>query len=223
MVKNVVYFFFIFMFFTSTVEAQKGIHGFLPKDTVLNINYVFYLHGRIVEEAEDVQEIISPQFGKYDYIAILDSLGNHGRNLVISEKRPALTEPLAYARKVSAQIDTLLKRGVSPSKITVIGASKGGFIAMYVSSFTKNKNIKYVFMACCGDDIDRDPLLDIYGQILSIYEKSDMYATSCRPVFKKCKKNIIFKEYEINTGKQHGFFFQPISEWLEPTLNWINF
>ncbi len=122
MVKNTILTILLILIFISNVWSQKGIHGYLPKDTVLNINYVFYLHGRIVEESEDINYIMSPQFGMYNYIGILDSLGNHGRNVVISEKREPLCEPLNYARKISSQVDSLIRRGVSPAKYATFTA-----------------------------------------------------------------------------------------------------
>jgi hypothetical protein len=58
--------------------------------------YLFYLHGKIIED----QGIpaISPEFGEYQYEAILDKLSSFGF-VVISEQRPKNTDGIAYARK----------------------------------------------------------------------------------------------------------------------------
>lgn len=209
-------------FFVKQNIRHHKISAYLPKDTVLFKNYVFYLHGRIIEEHTLLEEATDPSYGVYNYANILDSLVNKGKNIVISEHRKKLTDVYEYAGFISSQIDTLLKRGVAPNRICVVGASKGGLIAMYVSSIVKNKKVKYVWLACCGDDIECDSALTPWGFILSIIEKTDKFAGSCYPVYKKNYLQMTYRELEIYTGLSHGFLYNPNSAWLQPTLNWIN-
>ena len=129
-----------------------------------------------------------------------------------------------YAQKVKSQIDDLLKKGVDAKNITVVGASKGALIAMYVSTFLKNKDVNFVFLAACNDDnFESFPDINFYGNILSIYEKSDDIGESCVRFKSKSSSTINhYKEIEVNTGKQHGFLFQPYPEWFKPTVKWAN-
>jgi hypothetical protein len=184
--------------------------------------YIFYLHGKIIENkgANAVDSVNG--YGAYRYLDIIDSLSSKGKFRVISEVRQKNTDVKAYAQKVKRQIDSLLNKKVEPQKITVVGASKGSLIAMYVSLYMKNKDINYVFMAACGDDLlDSAPELEFYGNILSIYEKSD-FAGSCQK-FKERSKNINhFKEIELNTGLKHGFLYKPLSGWVHPAIKWAN-
>jgi hypothetical protein len=57
--------------------------------------YLFYLHGKIVED----QGIpaISPDYGEYEYLPILGKLRGHDF-VVISEQRPKGTDGIEYAR-----------------------------------------------------------------------------------------------------------------------------
>ncbi len=135
---------------------------------------------------------------------------------------PANTDVEKYAGKVAEQIRQLLKDGVSPENITVVGASKGAFITMLASTYLKNKNVNFVIIAGCGADRGFLKLVNLYGNILSIYEKSDV-AGSCREFFDDAKGLNKRKEVMLETGLAHGFLYRPMREWLIPTLDWANY
>jgi hypothetical protein len=181
--------------------------------------YIFYLHGKIVENQGPYAVDNVNGFGAYKYYDILDSLRQE-KITVLSEIRPKNTDAKEYALKIKKQIDSLLKSGTDPWKITVIGASKGSLIAMYVSSYVKNKSVNYVFMAACYGD-ESDPGINFYGNILSIYEKSDG-AGSCIHFKNKSTGINHYKEIEINTGLKHGFLYRPLPEWINPARRWAN-
>jgi len=185
--------------------------------------YVFYLHGRIVEvQGPNAVDTING-YGAYRYFDIIDSLKKKGFN-VISEVRKPNTDVKEYAKVVSKQIDSLLKQNIKPRNITVIGASKGAIIAMYVSTLLKNSDINYVFMGACYDNLYAENKEIMFcGNILSIYEKSDYeIGRSCKKLKDRSNSITNYKEIEINTGLRHGFIYRPIKEWMEPTSQWIN-
>src|SRR5574342_264812 len=111
--------------------------------------YMFYLHGKIIED----QGIpaISPQYGEYEYEAILERLSGYGF-ILISEPRSKNTDGVEYATRITEQIATLLNAGVPAKNITVVGASKGAGIAIYVSHFLENQEVNFVIMAICYPD-----------------------------------------------------------------------
>lgn len=184
-------------------------------------SYIFYLHGRIIEvQGANAVDSVNG-YGAYKYKAILDSLAAP-KNIVISEVRPKDTEVRTYAQIIGKQILDLIKAGTKPSHITVIGASKGSLIAMLVSGIVKNSDVNYVLMAaCCESNLNSYPEIDLYGNILSIYEKSDFYG-NCLEFKNKSKGIKHYKEIELHTGLRHGFFYQPISAWLNPSLTWAS-
>ena len=183
--------------------------------------YIFYLHGKIVENQGEKAVDKVNGYRAYLYTAILDSL-KQKNNRVISEVRAKDTNVKEYALKVKKQIDSLLKTGIAPKNITVIGASKGSTIAMYVSTYVKNSSVNYVFLAACSHELSEDEKdMNCYGNILSIYEKSDG-AGSCTALKKHSNGIIHYKEVEINTGLRHGFLYKPLAEWLVPALRWAN-
>lgn len=181
--------------------------------------YLFYLHGKIVEDQG--VKAVHERFGAYEYEKIIDGFRNEGFD-VISEARPKETDVERYAEKTAGQIRQLLKDGTPPENITVVGASKGAFIAMLTSTYLKNRDVNFVIIAGCGADKGFLKLVNLHGNILSIYEKSDV-AKSCREFFDDAKGLNKQKEVALETGLAHGFLYHPMREWLIPTLDWANY
>jgi hypothetical protein len=189
-------------------------HDF-PKKIDAKKRYVFYLHGRIIES-----QGLRPknELGIYEYEAILGALEG-GDRVVISEGRPNDTEHAAYADKVVKQIRQLLTGGVPAKHITVIGASKGAGIAMYVSSKLRDREVNYVLMAGCTERFMKTPELDLYGRVLSIYDYKDGVG-SCSPLIGRSKGVAAFEELKLKVGTGHGILYQPIDAWVKPALTW---
>lgn len=178
--------------------------------------YLFYLHGRILEDQGP--DAVSPEFGPYKYSAIVQQLADSGFT-VISEIRTPNTDPEVYADSVADQIRQLLGGGVPPAYITVIGASKGSVIAMLVSSRLA-AGIRYVLMANCNEYIFRMFSLHLHGDVLSIYEASDPLGQTCRALFERSPQLGERLEIRLETGLQHGFIFRPLEGWVRPALAW---
>jgi Tol biopolymer transport system component len=181
--------------------------------------YLFYLHGKIVEDQG--ARAVSEKHGAYEYEKIVEGFRAEGFN-VVSEARPAETDVEKYAGKVAVEIRGLLKDGVAPENITVVGASKGAFIAMLASTYVKNKNVNYVIIAGCGAGEEFLKLANLYGNVLSIYEKSDVTG-SCRAIFDDAEGLNKQKEVMLETNLAHGFLYRPMREWLIPTLDWAHY
>lgn len=200
---KIYYLLFIYLFICSCSHTEES------KSKV-----VFYLHGKILED-QGIRAH-SHKYGPYLYQAILDSLNVNGFK-VISELRPKNTEVSAYAAKVVKEIDSLLLEGYQPTDISVIGASKGGFIALEVSHLIQLPEINYVILAACN----KANMPKFSGRVLSIYDKSDGFARDCR-YLSKAQGYTMFKEIITKTDLGHGLLYKPHSEWLVPTLEWLN-
>lgn len=183
--------------------------------------YIFYLHGKIVEDQGPNAVDTIRGFGAYKYEDILDVFKKE-KFTVISEVRAPNTDIRLYAEKVSRQVDSLMRRGVKPDHITVVGASKGAIIAMLVSSIVKDKDLNFVFLAGCNASAGAQfPELQFCGNILSVYEESDEIANSCRGI-RSLSQEVIshYKEIMLHTGLRHGFLYRPLKEWVKPALAW---
>ena len=179
--------------------------------------YVIYLHARIVEEAG--RRPTDRAFGTYEYDAILDSLRRAGF-VVLSDQRPPRTDSDSFATHVAQQVDSLLRLGVPPRAISVIGFSKGGWIAILASSRLQNPAISFVFMGACGPWAFERPDLHVTGRLLSVYETSDSLGVSCAPMFTRRGPGSRSREIALSLGLGHGTFFQPRSAWLAPAIAW---
>ena len=200
-------------------QAQGLITKEVPDRIDAGAIYLFYLHGRIIEE-QGIRPT-SERWGVYEYEAILESFKQRGL-VVISEARPRGTEIEAYATKVINQINILLKAGVAPRNITVVGASKGSVIAMTVSMQLKNRDVNFVLMGNCNDGTLAQRKIDLWGNVLSIFDASDDIGGTCQKFFEKAKGLNKRKEIKLVTGLGHGFLYRAMSEWIDPAVEWAN-
>lgn len=201
---------------TSDVTQKQGnILSDVPQKVDTNARYLFYLHGRIVERD---RRPTHPQHGVYEYDQILDSLKQNGF-IVISEQRKKDTGIEQYGKRVAAQVNRLLKAGVPPEHITVVGASQGSWMTMLASTYLENRQVNFVIIAACSADEGFLNLVNLHGNVLSIYERSDL-AGSCQKYRSDATGLGNYKEVELNTGLRHGFIYRPIKEWIEPTVAW---
>ena len=208
--------FCLILLFDLPADAQT-IRLSLPEKIDVSGKWLFYLHGAIVQDQGI--NAVSKDFGPYKYLDILDTLRSKGF-YVISEARPKDTRPEDYAEKISKQIDSLIAAKVSAGNITIVGASSGAAITMQIAMKMKKPEINYVIMGLCWPYSSNDyQNKDFCGNFLSIYESSDPHG-SCELVFtgRSCA---LFKEIKLNTGKSHGFLYQPYKEWVDPLVEWI--
>ncbi|MCL6220344.1 alpha/beta hydrolase [Zunongwangia pacifica] len=180
---------------------------------------IFFLHNRFLEEHQLNES--HPEFGRTEYQEILAEFEKSGLQ-VISEKRNGNVNAREYAVGIVNQIDSLIENGTLPNKITVVGTSKGGYIAQYVSTLANNPELNFVFVASFQEsDIQNIPEINYCGNILTIYEKSDPFGVSVMERKNNSTCHIEnFKEIALNTGMGHGFLFKPLQEWMEPTIKW---
>ncbi|WP_236979229.1 alpha/beta hydrolase [Membranihabitans maritimus] len=183
--------------------------------------YIFFLHNRFLE-THDLSEL-HPVYGRTEYEEILSEFEAAGFH-VISEKRNGNVNAREYAIGMVEEINRLIENGVLPHNITVVGTSKGGYIAQYVSTLARNPDLNFVFVASFRDaDLEEIPEINYCGNILTIYEKTDPYGVSAmeRKKNSTCEINH-FLEIELNTGMAHGFLFKALKVWIQPVIEWAN-
>jgi len=82
-------------------------------------------------------------------------------------------------KTVVTQIDSLMKIGTLANEITIIGTSKGVYVAQMNSSMLNNPKLNFVFIGCFKEsDLLKFPQINYCANILTIYEKSDPYGVS---------------------------------------------
>ena len=200
--------------FLGKAEGQSSQRTALAVDNASR--YLIYLPGRIVQAGNT--RPVSPKFGVYEYDQILDTFKQNGFN-VISQARDQDTDVERYAATMADEIRALLKAGVPAKHITVVGASQGSWIAMLTSTYLQNRNVNFVLIAACSADPAFLKMVNLHGNVLSIYEKTDL-AQSCVQYRRDATGVRDWKEVEVNTGLKHGFLFRPLKEWTDPAIAW---
>jgi tetratricopeptide (TPR) repeat protein len=209
--------------FSSPLTPELSDYAF-PDSIDATKAYLFYLHGKIIEDQG--LPAISPDFGEYEYTAILEKLREYGF-VVISEQRAKNTASLEYAKRVAGQITQLLEAGVPAQNITVLGASKGAGIAIDVSHGLENSEINFVIMAICAPETVQELIqsqITLYGNILSIYDSSDSLAGSCQDLFAFSEGRGLAQHNEIvlSIGTGHGILYKPLDAWVVPAAQWAS-
>ena len=201
------------------MKATNGkIHLHVPDKFDSSKSYLFYLHGLIIEEAGIRPK--NKEHGYYEYQLILERLAQEGF-MVISERRPKGTQVKKYAEKIVVQIKTLLANKVPPGNITVLGASKGGIISAYTSCILQEKKINFVFLAGLFEKCLVDENLKLYGNVLSIHDRSDKLSMTPELYFQRSQGLGNFKQIVLNLDIGHGLIYRPLREWIDPMLEWV--
>ena len=180
--------------------------------------YLFYLHGLIIEEAGI--RPLSKEHGYYEFELILAELAKEGF-IVISEARPQGTRVRPYAEAVAAEIEGLLRQGVPPTHITIVGASKGGIISAYVSNILKRQELTYVILAGLFAKCLSDENLRLYGRVLSIHDRADSQPISPEAFFARSVGQGAFQALILDLDLGHGLLYQPYRQWIDPLLAWV--
>lgn len=194
-----------------------NLYTVFPKQIKPNEQYVFYSHGLIVEG--DNPTPVHGRWGKYDFPAIKEALKDQAYNL-IAYHRPKGTDPRAFAVKLAADIEKLVKQGVPYKNITILGFSRGGEITALTSNIVASNDMNTIILAACAGILKADASIKLYGKVYSIYETSDGVG-SCQFVIDRSANVQHFSEVAISTGLEHGAFYRPIAEWIEPVKHWL--
>jgi predicted esterase len=189
----------------------------VPEHPDTSAFYLFYLHGKIVEDQGEAAR--SPEFGPYEYSEITAEFAARGFT-VVSEMRPRGTDVDEYAAGLVREVRALLAAGVPPDHVTVAGHSKGGAIALRVSALLANDEVRFAILAGCAEWSFRGMPGPLHGHILSIYDRSDTVAGTCQPLFDKMPEGSVTHETVLDTGGGHGVFFRPERVWLEQVDAW---
>lgn len=183
--------------------------------------HIIFLHNKFLE-THSIHEA-HPDYGKVELKEITEKFKSAGFS-VIADKRTSVTSMDSVIRKVISQIDSLIKIGTLANEITIVGTSKGGYIAQIISSRLKNTDLNFIFIGCFQEsDLIKLPQINYCGNILTIYEESDPYGVSA--IKRKQQSNLPisnFKEIQLNTGLNHGFLFKALDLWINPCIEWAN-
>lgn len=196
------------------------IYEQFPSAIHANERYVIFSHG-LIAEGEDPKPV-SPKYGVYDFPQIKEALFKDGGFNLIAVQRKKGVELENHVNQLESWVHRLLDAGVQPSRVTLVGFSRGGQITALASSHLASEGINTAILAICsaGDfTVDSGPPIVLGGNVLSIYETSDELGSCSKLADRSHLRS--FKEVAISTGKAHGAFFEPRPEWIDSLKAWI--
>jgi pimeloyl-ACP methyl ester carboxylesterase len=209
---------FCLMLFSVSAGAV-ALYDVFPETINPDERYVIYSHGFIVEGKDPRPE--HPAYGVYEFAAIRQALFEDGGFNLIAHHRPAGADVGEYVPTLVSWVDELLRHGVEPSRITLVGFSRGALLTAHASSRRAAVGLNTALMGICSaGTVSARAALSLGGNLLSIYETSDFVGT-CESLANDSSGLISFREFAIATGLGHGAFFKPLPEWLEPLRQWI--
>jgi hypothetical protein len=198
-------------------NVTRQIFSEMPDEIDASARYLFYLHGRIIEQ-KGVRPT-HPKFGVYEYQEILEAFADLGF-VVISEVRPSGADVPIWADRVAGHVKKLTGAGVPPEHITVVGFSKGGVIAIFASAALAEDRLNFVFMGACGPWLKGKPDLVPHGRILALRESSDNLVGSCSKLFDRGDAEGDRREVVTHLGGGHGAYYRPRPEWVDEVVGW---
>ena len=207
----------LYLLVQATNAYAASIFERLPTEIHVNEKYVFYSHGLIVEGTNPTP--INPRWGIYDFPKVKAALASEQYNLV-AYHRAKNTKPREFARKLAADVNLLIKHGVKPGDISLVGFSRGGEITILASSYIKSNDINIILLATCNTFMKGHAEFIVIGNFHSIYETSDGNG-SCQFLMAQSDKVKTMQEIAISTGEEHGAFYRPLAEWVVPVKAWL--
>jgi pimeloyl-ACP methyl ester carboxylesterase len=182
-----------------------------------------YLHGRIIQESQR-ERPRHPEFGVYEYPAILEAFRARGFD-VWAGIRPVSAGFDQEAGRVAAQVRALIASGVPAERITVVGASMGGGIALLASARLDESEVRFAVLGVClAESVPRIALSEgrgPVGRVLAIREASDELTADC-PAWSAEVAGLVARELVLDTGLRHGFLYRPLPVWVEPVARWAD-
>jgi len=202
------------LFSISPGRAAQPPHS-LPEVIDTKAKYLFFFHNFYVEMNGPDKDC--------RYYELLRAFAENDL-VVVSELRKDYVSPSEYAKEAATDIQKLLDAGVPAKNIAIGGHSKGGVIALQVSSLLRQPEIRYFILAGCGISSLAaeypDPSL-IRGRFLSLYADTDTIAGSCDVIMSPKRPGLTNREIVLNSPRGHRLFFHPMGYWLKPLYSYL--
>ncbi len=196
----------------------------LPSLAADTPRHLLYLHGRIVQEQQSARPQ-QPRFGFYELEQILTTFRDKGF-VVTGGIRPKAASVSQSADVVVGQVRALLRKGVAPDHVTVVGASMGGGTALVASARLQEPGVRFAVMGVCLSQnvqaLIKDEGKAPSGHVLAIRETTDELTADCPAWTPEAKATgLVVREMVLDTGLSHGFLYRPIPEWVKPVVEWV--
>lgn len=186
--------------------------------------HLIYQHGRIVQDQQS-RRPEHPQHGFYELDQIAEAFRKRGF-VVSAGVRPKDVTVSDAANEVVRQVRELLRAGVAPHRIIVVGASMGASITLRASARLAHPDVRFAVLGPCISQsavaVFNEEQKHLSGRMLAIREESDVPSATC-PSYGAdgvSRPSLHVRELVIQTGRAHGFLYRPLPEWVDPVTEW---
>lgn len=127
---------------------------------------------------------------------------------------------MTYAKRVAGEIRDLIRQGVAPENISVVGAGSGSAIALLTSAAVGNRHVDYVVLGSCDNTLKSQYQFRPAGNVLGIRDVADSASGSCRPLWSQAPKLRARRDLVLDTGHGAALFSTAREEWIRPMVGW---
>lgn len=153
-----------------------------------------------------------------DHLALIDAFGERG--FTVHTLAFAGESDAGYARRIAKHVRALMREGVPPERITVVGAGSGSPVAALTSAATGHRRVNYVLLGQCDRTLRDEYRFRMSGRVLGMRADSDDSSHSCRPLWQDAPKVGERRDFVIASPLGARLFDQPREEWMQPLARW---
>lgn len=128
--------------------------------------------------------------------------------------------PLAHAHRVANHVRLMMRQGVPPESISVVGFGPSSAVATLASSFIGHRRISYVLLGRCDVLLKSQYRFRMSGRVLGVRDADDPASHSCRPLWGQSPKVTDRRDMVLHTGYGAALFDQPRAAWVQPVAAW---
>ncbi|OGT60651.1 MAG: hypothetical protein A3E01_00425 [Gammaproteobacteria bacterium RIFCSPHIGHO2_12_FULL_63_22] len=130
-------------------------------------------------------------------------------------------DPVASSRAVSRRVKQLIRDGVSPDRINVIGSGPTSTVAALTSGGVANMRVNYVLLGQCDPAIRQQFHFTMSGRVIGIYDEADDSSLTCRALWNGSPRVSDRKQLVTSTGLGESLFDRPHEAWTNPVMAWV--
>lgn len=129
--------------------------------------------------------------------------------------------PVGSSRLVALRVNQLIRDGISPERINVIGSGPTSTVAAFTSANVANMRVNYVLLGQCDPAIRQQYHFTMSGRVMGIYDDSDSTSFTCRALWNGSPRVSERKQLVTSTGLGAGLFDRPHEAWTNPVMAWV--
>lgn len=127
---------------------------------------------------------------------------------------------LGYSRRVADHVRLMMRQGVRPGAITVVGVGPSSRVATLASARVMHRRVNYALLGHCNPLLRTQYRFRMSGRVLGVRDAADPDSHSCRPLWQESPKVSERQDLVLHTRYGAALFDRPNAEWVGPVADW---